>query len=143
MDGKERRTERNDLREERKGTERKDGRTERNRKTDGTERRTERNGRRGGRTKGRTKGLTDGQTDGQIDLLTAVRMTPGGSNTVHIYTQTIQRTTQLIWEECGPCPVFANNTLEVALQLRKKHGKTSVRVEKPQSGFTSLLRCLA
>jgi len=31
-------------------------------------------------------------------------------------------------EECGPCPVFASFTLAFALQLRKKHGKTSVRV---------------
>jgi len=28
-----------------------------------------------------------------------------------------------------PCSVFAGFTLEFALQLRKKHGKTSVRVE--------------
>ena len=34
-----------------------------------------------------------------------------------------------IKEECGPCPVFARYTLAFALQLRKKHGKTSVRVE--------------
>jgi hypothetical protein len=27
-----------------------------------------------------------------------------------------------------PCPVFASYTLAFALQLRKKHGKTSVRV---------------
>jgi hypothetical protein len=27
-----------------------------------------------------------------------------------------------------PCPVFASFTLAFALQLRKKHGKTSVRV---------------
>jgi hypothetical protein len=33
-------------------------------------------------------------------------------------------------EECGPCPVFASFTLEFALQLRKKDGKTSVRVRK-------------
>jgi hypothetical protein len=33
-------------------------------------------------------------------------------------------------EECGPCPVFASFTLTLALQLRKKHGKTSVRVRK-------------
>jgi hypothetical protein len=32
--------------------------------------------------------------------------------------------------ECGPCPVFASFTLAFALQLRKKHGKTSVRVRK-------------
>jgi hypothetical protein len=70
----------------------------------------------------------------QIYLLTAIGLTPGGSSTVHIYTQTIHRTIQLIWEECGPCPVFASYTLAFALQLRKKHGKTSVRVEKSQSG---------
>ena len=44
-------------------------------------------------------------------------------------TQTILRTTQLTnWEECWPCPVFASYTLAFALQLRKKHGKPSVRV---------------
>ena len=65
---------------------------------------------------------------------------------MHIYTQTIHRTIQLTtlvgrlsgirtqigqtnWEECGPFPVFASYTLAFALQLRKKHGKTSVRVE--------------
>jgi len=66
----------------------------------------------------------------------------GGSSTVHIYTQTIHRTTQnntentnnnrktqttTNWEECGPYPVFASFTLTFALQLRKKDGK-------PQSG---------
>jgi len=46
-----------------------------------------------------------------IYLLTAIWLTPGGSSTVHIYTQTIHRTTQLTtkWEECGPCPVFAES----------------------------------
>ena len=44
---------------------------------------------------------------------TATGLSPGGSSTVHIYTQTIRRTTQLTqtihrttqltnWEECGP-----------------------------------------
>jgi hypothetical protein len=64
-------------------------------------------------------------------------VTPGRRGTVHIYTQTIHRTTQLTtmvrrlsgiptqsgqtnWEECGPCPVFASYTLEFALQMRKK-----------------------
>ena len=61
-----------------------------------------------------------------IDLLTAIGLTPGGSSTVHIYTQTIRRT-QLIWEECVLCPVFVS-TLAFAIQLRKKHGKPSVRV---------------
>jgi len=65
-----------------------------------------------------------------IYLLTATGLTSGGSSTVHIYAQTIHRTTQLTtnWGECGPCPVFASYTLAFALQLRKKHGKTSVRV---------------
>ena len=64
-----------------------------------------------------------------IYLSTAVGLTPGGSSTVHIYTQTIHRTTQVTnLEECGPCPVFASYTLAFALQLRKKHVKTSVRV---------------
>jgi hypothetical protein len=31
-------------------------------------------------------------------------------------------------EECGPCPDFLSYTLAFALQLRKNHGKTSVRV---------------
>jgi len=51
-----------------------------------------------------------------IYLLTAIGLTPGGSSTVHIYTdntqnnttQTIHRTTQKFLEECGPCPVFAS-----------------------------------
>ena len=68
--------------------------------------------------------------------LTAIGLTPGGSSTVLIYTQTIHRTTQSTQtihritqftneEECGTYPVFASYTLALALQLRKKHGKTS------------------
>ena len=30
-------------------------------------------------------------------------------------------------EECGPRPLFTSYTLAFAIQLRKKHGKTSVR----------------
>ena len=65
-----------------------------------------------------------------IYLLTAIVLTPGGSSTVHIYTQTIHRTTQSTTnlEECRPCPVFASYILAFALQLRKMHGKTSFRV---------------
>jgi len=80
-----------------------------------------------------------------IYLLTAIGFTLSGSSTVHSYTLTVHRTTQLTtlvgrlsgirtqtgqtnWEECGPCPVFASYTLALALQLRKKHRKTSVRV---------------
>jgi len=74
-----------------------------------------------------------------IYLLTAIGLTPSGSSTVHIYpqtthrttqsTQTIHRTTQLTnWEECGPYHVFTCYTIAFALQLRKKHEKTSIRV---------------
>jgi len=71
-----------------------------------------------------------------IYLLTAIGLSPGGSSTVHIYQQTINRTTQnkQYTEQhnnlgmCGPCSVLVSYTLAFALQLRKKHGKTSVRV---------------
>ena len=65
------------------------------------------------------------------------------NNTGNVTKQTIHETTQKYieqhkkyieqhsnYEECGPCPVFAGFTLAFALQLRKKHGKTSVRVVK-------------
>jgi len=81
-----------------------------------------------------------------IYLLTAFGLTPGGNNTVHIYRQTILKTTQLTilvgrlsgirtqsgqtnWEECGPCPFFVSYTLKFAFHLREKDKKkTSVRV---------------
>ena len=42
-------------------------------------------------------------------MLTAIGLSPSGSSTVNIYTQTIHRTTQITTnlEECGPCPFFA------------------------------------
>ena len=51
-----------------------------------------------------------------IYLLTAIGLSPGGSSTVHIYTQTIHRTTQNKQHieqhnnlgECGPCPVLTS-----------------------------------
>ena len=39
-----------------------------------------------------------------IYLLTAICLTPGGSSTVNFYTQTIHRTTQLIWKSAGREP---------------------------------------
>jgi len=71
-----------------------------------------------------------------IYLLNAIGLPPGGSSTVHIYTQTVHRTIQKkqiqnntkILEECGTCPVFVGYILAFALQLRKKHAKTSIRV---------------
>jgi len=83
-----------------------------------------------------------------IYLLTAIGLTPGGSSTVHIYTQTIHRTTQskqtihrttqstqtthrttqlTNWEECGPCPVFRF----ISWHLPYNWGKS---MEKPYSG---------
>jgi len=58
-----------------------------------------------------------------IYLLTAIGLSPGGSSTVHIYTQTVLRMTQnkqYIEQhnnlgECGPCLVLANYTLAFAL----------------------------
>jgi len=68
-----------------------------------------------------------------IYLSTAIGLTPGGSSTIHIYTKIMHRTTQITTEqhkeECGPWSVFASFiTLAFVLQLREKHGKTSVRV---------------
>ena len=70
-----------------------------------------------------------------IYLLTAIGLLPGGST--HLHTNNTRnntnnnRTTQITTnvEECGPCPVFTSFTLAFALQLRKKHGKTLVRVQ--------------
>jgi len=63
-----------------------------------------------------------------------VQYTYTPNNTENDTKQTIYRTTQKYieqhnnLEECGPCPVFAGFTMVFALQLRKKHGETSVRV---------------
>jgi hypothetical protein len=73
-----------------------------------------------------------------IYMSTAIGLTPGGSTHLHINsTQNItinNKTTQITnLEECWPCPVFANYTLAFALQLREKHGKTSVTVHTVQT----------
>jgi hypothetical protein len=47
--------------------------------------------------------------------LTAIGLIPGGREySTHLH-KTIHRTTQLIWEEFVPCPVFASYTLLFAL----------------------------
>jgi len=56
-------------------------------------------------------------------LLTAFGLTPGGSSTAHIYTET----TLLFWEECGPCPSLR----VIPWHLPYNWGKST---EKPQSG---------
>jgi len=79
-----------------------------------------------------------------IYLSNAIGLKPGGNSTVHMYTQTIHRTTQIRTlhntinyrttqitnqiVECGRCPLFASYTVAVALHVRKKYGETSVRV---------------
>jgi len=67
-----------------------------------------------------------------IYLLNAVGLLSGGSTHLQTNNTNNNRTTQITInvEEYGPCPVFASFTLTFALQLRKKHGKTSVRVRK-------------
>jgi len=60
-----------------------------------------------------------------IYLLTAIGLTPGGSNTVHIYTQTVHRTTQLDLGRVRAvprlCEIYTGNCLTT-------EGKTPVRV---------------
>jgi hypothetical protein len=81
-------------------------------------------------------------------LLTAVGLSPGGST--HLHTNNAQnntnnnRTTQITTnvEECGPCPVFASFSLAFPLQLRKKHGKTLVRLRKAKSGSEKPRNCV-
>jgi len=60
-------------------------------------------------------------------LLTAIGLAPGDRSTVHIYTQTVHRTTQLIWEEWEACPSLR----VIPWHLPYTWGKSS---EKPQSG---------
>jgi hypothetical protein len=58
------------------------------------------------------------------------------------YTKNNIRTTQIQTnvEECGPCPVFPSYTLAFALQLRKNHGKTSIRVSSNLSQIKNNLQ---
>jgi len=63
-----------------------------------------------------------------IYLLTAFGLTPGGSSTVHIYTQTIHRTTQKFWMGAGRAPLLCELYPGICLTTEKKHGETSVRV---------------
>jgi hypothetical protein len=65
------------------------------------------------------------------------------TNSTYLYNNTNNnRTTQITtnMEECRPCPVFASFTLEFALQLRKKHGKTSVRVAEEEYASTHITK---
>ena len=69
-----------------------------------------------------------------IYLSNAVGLTPGGSSAVHIYTQTVHRTTQIQTkhrttqittnlEECGPCPISASFNPGICLTTEEKARK--------------------
>jgi len=45
-----------------------------------------------------------------------------------------------MWKSADLCHVFASFTLAFALQLRKKHGKTSVRVRKTSEYKKNLIQ---
>ena len=62
-----------------------------------------------------------------IYLLTAIGLSPGGSSTVHIYTQTIHTTMQQFWKSAGRAPSW----LVLPWHLHYNRGKST---EKPQSG---------
>ena len=69
-----------------------------------------------------------------IYLLTAIGLSPGGSSTVHIYTQTVQRTIQNKqcieqhnWKSADRAPSW----LVIPWHLPYNRGKS---MEKPQSG---------
>jgi len=63
-----------------------------------------------------------------IYSLTAIGLTPGGSSTVHIYTQTVHNATQLTnWEEWGRAPSMR----VIPWYLLYNWGQST---EKPQSG---------
>jgi len=70
-----------------------------------------------------------------IYLLTVIGLPPGGSSTVHIYTQTVHRTTQLIGKSAGRAPSwrvipwhFPYNWGKSREKPQPGKGKTSVRL---------------
>ena len=86
-------------------------------------------------------GLGQGLISIPVYLLTAIGFTAGGSSAVHIYTQTIHRTIQLTWEECGPCPICKLYP-GIFLTKKEKHGRTLVRVaEECQLAWWKCLLC--
>jgi len=79
--------------------------------------------------------LLDFSKDFMIYLLTAIGLSPCGSSTVHIYTQTIHRTIQHKeyieqhnnWKSAGSAPSW----LVIPWHLPYNRGKST---EKPQTG---------
>jgi hypothetical protein len=58
----------------------------------------------------------------------------------HLHTNNTHNTQKGEFGSCGPCPVFASYTLAFALQLRKKHGKTSVRAAQYKNNGLTIHR---
>jgi hypothetical protein len=63
-----------------------------------------------------------------IYLLTAIRLTPSGSSTVHIYTETITQNNTINFVRVQAMPHLCGFYPHIFLTTEKKHGKTSVRV---------------
>ena len=84
-------------------------------------------------------------------LLTVIGLSPGGSSTVHIYTQTVHRMTQnrqYIEQqnnlgECGPCPVLASYTLAFFYVHGTVHSYNIVLVSNQRDAAFVLLGLLS
>jgi hypothetical protein len=63
-------------------------------------------------------------------------LTPGGSSTLHIYTQTMQRIQRKEVWDVRAVPRLCELYPGIALQLRKKHGKPLVRVAQYKNNDT-------
>jgi len=63
-------------------------------------------------------------------LLTAIELTPAGSSTVHIYTQTIHRTTHLnlgrVWTVFRLCELYPGICFKTEEKARKMYLKISL-----------------
>jgi uncharacterized integral membrane protein len=64
-------------------------------------------------------------------MLTAIGLTSGGSSTVHIYTQTIHRTTQVIWVRVRAVPHLYELYPGIFLTIEEKAWKNLIYREKP------------
>ena len=65
----------------------------------------------------------------ELYLLSAIGLTPGGSSTVHIYTQTVHGTTQN-FGRVRAVPRLCELYPRICLTTEEKHRKTSVSVHE-------------
>ena len=72
-------------------------------------------------------------------LLTAIGLKPGGSSAVHIYTQTVNRTTQLIWGRVLAvprlCELYPGTCLTAEEKARKNPSRGSQTVPANHGSF--------